>query len=118
MLMDKVIQAVGRLIRQAREDAGLTQSELGDALGISGNAVTKIENGRSALTLGHLTKLPAILHRPVSYFLGIEFDLSADEEELLTLYRALPEGLPREYVFTFIRSWVQQTKDWQESDEE
>lgn len=92
--MGELGKLAAQRIREAREAAGLTQAELGDALGISGNAVTKIENGRSTLTLKHLEELPKILNRPIEYFLGLDTDLTAEEERLLALYRRLPTGGP------------------------
>jgi transcriptional regulator with XRE-family HTH domain len=92
--------------------AGLTQVELGDALGITGNAVSKIEGGYATLTLDHLFKLPKILGQSISYFLGLpEADttppLTPDESELLGLYRALPEGFPRDSARGILRTLLE-----------
>lgn len=81
-------------IREAREAAGLTQVELSDYLGITRDAVSKIENGRSTLTLQHLEQLPKILNRPIEYFLGLDTGLTSEEEYILGLFRALPEETP------------------------
>jgi transcriptional regulator with XRE-family HTH domain len=94
-------------IRDAREEAGLTQAELADALGVTRAAVTSIENGRSTLTLKNLEELPRILHQPLAYFLGIETDLIPDESEFLELYRALPEGFPRQSAKGILRTLLE-----------
>lgn len=84
-------EGIGRRIKTAREFAEMTQNELGDKLGIGANAISKIETGRSMLTLEHLFALPAILDRPLSYFLNIPTtNLEPDEETLLSLFRQLP----------------------------
>ena len=111
--MDTITGITSKRLRAAREAAGLTQAELGDSLGISGNAITKIEAGRSTLTLPHLVELPKILHQPITYFLGLEnpAGLTDDEAELLELYRAVEEPRFRRYVLTFIRDWIEGEAD-------
>lgn len=108
---DRLNKEIGKRIRSARQEGGLTQSELGDHLGITKNAVGRIENGFNALTMKNLFELPGILHRPITYFLGLETSLQTDEEELLLLYRTLPVE-SRSYVFRFLRGWVEETRDW------
>jgi transcriptional regulator with XRE-family HTH domain len=94
-------------IKQAREAEGLTQAELADSLGVTRALITSLENGRSTLILKHLEVLPKILHRPISYFLGLDTNLTADEEELLALYRSLPTTGPlRRFVMAQVRSFV------------
>jgi transcriptional regulator with XRE-family HTH domain len=107
----KTMTDLGKLaaqrIRDAREGAGLTQAELADALGITRAAVTSIENGRSTLTLRNLEELPRILHKPLTFFLGLDSGLTADEAELLELYRALPPGFPRESARGILRTLLE-----------
>lgn len=88
----------------------MTQAELADHLGVTRALITSLENGRSALTIHHLEELPKILHRPISYFLGLESDcnLSSDEEELLALYRSLPATGPlRRFALAQVRAFVE-----------
>lgn len=97
---------VGKRIRAARLSQNLTQAELGDYLGITRDAVSKIELGNSTLTLQNLEKLPAILDRPISYFLGLEIpSLSNDESEVIHLYRALSDEARRLALAT-LRAWL------------
>ena len=107
--IEKILDSIGTKIRRAREAAGLTQVELGDALGISGNAVAKIERGRSMLTLKHLLALPKILNRPISWFLDLPGvpELTPDEEDLLAAYRALPPGISREQGLDLLQAWAE-----------
>ena len=77
-------------------------------LGIGRAAYSNIENGLSLITVDHLLKLPHILHKPVTYFLGIGTEnLSADEAEWLELYRLLPPEA-KSLVTTFVKVAVQQ----------
>jgi transcriptional regulator with XRE-family HTH domain len=62
-------QQIGRRIRQARETAGLTQEDLGRALGVSGVAVGHYERGARAVGIADLEKIADLLHRPVTWFL-------------------------------------------------
>lgn len=94
--MNHLTKTIGRRVRAAREAAGLTQADVGDSLNLSPDAVSKIELGQSNLTLANLEKLPAILGRPIAYFLGIEVPKLSDEEsEVIHLYRALSDEARR-----------------------
>lgn len=42
--MDKIKQNLGIVVREAREKAGLTQSELSEALGLGDKTILNIEN--------------------------------------------------------------------------
>ena len=56
---------IGDLIVEKRKEHGLTQTELGSMLGISGKAVSKWERGLSKPCDEHLKKLIALLGLPV-----------------------------------------------------
>lgn len=56
---------ISNLILQKRKERGLTQSELGAMLGISGKAVSKWERGLSVPCEEHLKKLIDLLGLPV-----------------------------------------------------
>ena len=106
---------VGLRLRSAREDAGITQGELADALGLSKSQISHFESGRNLLTLEHLKKLPKILNRPVNYFLGESANpsLSPDEDELILHYRQIPERLRSLFMET-AQSYAAQKEDDQE----
>ncbi len=106
--IEEILDAIGTKVKRAREEAGLTQVELGDALGVSGNAVARIERGRNSLQLKHLLALPKILNKPIAWFLDLPGvpGLTPDEEELLAAYRALAPGYPRKYGLEILQGWV------------
>lgn len=86
---DKLL--IGIRIREARERAGLEQSDLGNLLGMSQAGVSKLERGM-ALTLENLFKLSEVLDCSVAWLLGIGTDdLNWKEVRLLELFRALPD---------------------------
>lgn len=66
--MDRYRQ-IGRRIRQARESAGLTQEQLGRALGVSGVAVGHYERGARSVGIAELERIAATLRRPITWFL-------------------------------------------------
>jgi len=64
---------IGRRIRIAREEAGLTQGELGNHLGVSHAAISDLERGiLKKIDVFDLEKIARILGKPMAYFLGRE----------------------------------------------
>ncbi len=61
---------LGRRIREARQLRGLTQTQLGKALGVSYQQIQKNETGRSRISAQRLDDLCKILQMPLSFFLG------------------------------------------------
>jgi transcriptional regulator with XRE-family HTH domain len=58
----------GRRIRTLRLAAGLSQTEVGDALGITFQQIQKYENGTNRVSSGRLTELAKFLDLPVTAF--------------------------------------------------
>jgi transcriptional regulator with XRE-family HTH domain len=91
---------VGRRLREARLLAGLNQSELGDAIGVSFQAVQKYETGSNRLSASRLFQAAKVLGRPVSFFFdslegeapGPTESLARDEIELIRHYRHVGEA--------------------------
>ncbi len=84
---------VGRQMRKARKQAGLTQGELAAAIGIEEGRYGNYERGWVLAPTDVIIKLRERLHRPADYFLGYEVlpGLRPDERELLQHYRELPQ---------------------------
>lgn len=66
---DKVGKAMGAKVRRFREAAGLSQTELGDKLGVSYQQVQKYERGASRLSLDTFLRLARALEQPLAAFL-------------------------------------------------
>src|SRR4051812_20142193 len=60
---------VGRRIKRAREERGLSQAALGDAIGYKASMVSAFENGSRRLKVEDLTKLCVALDKEPEYFL-------------------------------------------------
>jgi transcriptional regulator with XRE-family HTH domain len=65
---DPVDIHVGRQLRLARELAGLTQTDIGNELGMSFQVVQKYEQGEIRVSASRLFQLSSLLGRPVGYF--------------------------------------------------
>ena len=59
---------VGARLRQRRTLLGMTQTHLGDALGMSFQQVQKYERGTNRISAGRLFYLSGVLDVPVEYF--------------------------------------------------
>jgi len=58
---DEMDRAIGALIRARRLKKGIGQSQLGEALGVTGMAVQHYETGRSSLTVVKLVQIAEAL---------------------------------------------------------
>jgi len=59
---------VGQLLRHRRWLAGLTQQQLGDAVGIKFQQIQKYETGMNRISASRLWELSRALDVPVSFF--------------------------------------------------
>jgi Zn-dependent peptidase ImmA (M78 family)/transcriptional regulator with XRE-family HTH domain len=66
----QVTRDIGARIRQAREEQGISQADLAQALGLSQAAVSNIEGGARALRVDELIGISQTLGRAVDYFLA------------------------------------------------
>ena len=61
---------IGIAIRDAREDAGITQTELAARMGVAQSALSRIEAGRANITVEMLSRIANALGAPLSVKLG------------------------------------------------
>ena len=59
---------IGRRIRVRRQELGLSQTELGNALQVSFQQVQKYEKGTNRISAGRLQELGQVLNVPVTFF--------------------------------------------------
>lgn len=62
--------ALGLRIRQARRKSGMTQAQLGEALGTSGQAIQKYEKGENNIPSNKLFELAHVLRVPAAELVG------------------------------------------------
>lgn len=75
-----MLEDIGKKIRRAREDQGISQKDLGMALGLSDKAVSAYEASRTIPPLETLVRIAEELSKPLDYFL----DSNADEYRIET----------------------------------
>ena len=83
---------VGKRVRMRRTLMGMSQTKLGDALGLTFQQVQKYENGSNRIGASRLYQISQILAVPVSYFFEEMDQLTAVANENAP---ATGEALPR-----------------------
>jgi transcriptional regulator with XRE-family HTH domain len=69
---DNVDVEVGRLVRVQRISRGLSQTELGNQIGVTFQQVQKYESGANRISMGRLTRIGKVLGVGVTYLLGAD----------------------------------------------
>lgn len=62
------VPGLGRRISQARTEAGLTQAQLGHAVGLDRTAIAKLEAGTRKVSASELVAIATALDRPIDWF--------------------------------------------------
>ncbi len=116
-MVDEIDIRIGRKIREARIlTAGsgpgpLTQTELGEAVGVSFQQIQKYENGTNRISGSRLWQIAEHLNRPISFFFeGIDGGKSIPvipDNALVTakMFHELPEGGLKKQVYGLIKSF-------------
>lgn len=87
---------MSQIIKELRQKSGLTQSELGEKLGVKKSAINKYESGKvSNIKRSTIEKMANIFNVYPSYLMGFEDEqkdrLNEDEKYIIKSYRALNE---------------------------
>ena len=89
---------IGKRIREARENAGLTQKELAKKIGVTGSAITNYEQGTSHPKENILYSLINVLNVDANFLFQdmmnselLDFTVEPHEKDLLQKYRRLPD---------------------------
>jgi transcriptional regulator with XRE-family HTH domain len=96
---------VGARVRLKRQMLGMSQTELGDAVGITFQQIQKYEKGSNRIGSSRLQQLADTLDVPVSYFFeGLPGNGSGrkkdERDEAFTAFLTDPDGV------RFIRGWL------------
>jgi transcriptional regulator with XRE-family HTH domain len=67
---EKAFDNLGNFLLSARLERGLSQQELGERCGLHQSYVSLLERGRRVPTIGQLTRLAAVLERPLQWFIN------------------------------------------------
>lgn len=96
-------QELGKRLRIAREDCGMTQDEVGRHLAVSRPTVAQMELGNRAVTSLELDKLAYLFGRGIGEFVAESFE---EEDALAALFRAQPEMASQRDVADSLRACV------------
>ena len=88
---EKVLNELAIRIRTARQEARLSQSALGQSIGVSDKSVSSYEQGRSTPPFAKLKKIAISTRQPLSYFTQEDNDEATITGKLLSIERELLE---------------------------
>lgn len=108
---------IGYRIKEARERLGLTQTELGSIVGVTGSAITNYEKETSHPKEQIIYKLMETLNVDANYLFQDavhlpkkENDITLTEYEHIKKYRVLDEHGKEMVDFTLQKEWERSTK--------
>ena len=102
---------LGQRIQELRKQAGLSQEGLGEALGVSRQAVSKWEGDNGIPELDTLIAMSKLFGIPVGQLLGVETpEEAADQEE-----EKAPAGFTEEQVEEILRRYVEESRQHERS---
>lgn len=88
---EKELNELATRIRTARQQARLSQSSLGQHIGVSDKSISSYEQGRSTPPFAKLKKIAEFTNQPLSYFTQEDNDEAAITGKLLSIERELNE---------------------------
>jgi len=101
-------QHVGARLRLRRSLLEMSQSELGEKLGVTFQQVQKYERGTNRVGASRLYHLAKVLEVPVTYFFeGLDEDGPTEAHDDLFEFIASPDGIAMARAFTGIQSTAQ-----------
>ena len=65
-----MIKEIGKRIRIARDEARMSQLQVGVALGVTDKTISGYESGRIAPPIDNLSQLADLFKKPIGFFLG------------------------------------------------
>jgi transcriptional regulator with XRE-family HTH domain len=103
---------LGNRIRVRRTELGMSQAELGSALGLSFQQVQKYEKGKNRITAHRLQEIAKVLRMPLNFFYGgsanklaADAMISRDPKynlRLLRAYNAIPDLILKRKLVTLM----------------
>lgn len=112
---DEVDKHIGKLIREQRENLGMTQSQLAHATQVSYQQIHKYEHGANRISAGRLWLISEALNLPVQFFYegvsrsGIAQQVDKESRiclELARQFRQIPNERHQEALLSLVRVLV------------
>lgn len=88
---EKDLNELASRIRTARQEARLSQSSLGQYIGVSDKSISSYEQGRSTPPFAKLKKIAEFTNQPLSFFTQEDNDEATITGKLLSIERELNE---------------------------
>lgn len=99
---------VCNLLKSLRKDAGLTQKELADKVGVTNSTISFYEQEERSPSVDMIIRLSKIFNVSVDYLLGIDqkrnINLSGLKEEDIQLIQCMVEHLKNKKVQTYSKN--------------
>ena len=76
------MQSFGQRLKNLRRDAGLSQSDLSDRIGVSIQSISKWENDNTMPDISQIVPLAAVLGVSTDWLLGVGMNEDSDREKL------------------------------------
>jgi Helix-turn-helix. len=121
-MSSSINREIGKRIKTIREDMGISQTILGNLVGVSYQQIQKYENGRSTISAEKLDRIAASLKIPVSYFFknhkkdekDIEYfteiiktvKLNSEEKTLIKGYRSMKNKDARRGLLLLVKGLI------------
>jgi len=110
-LPNKFSTAIGELIRSAREEKGMSQGELAEAIYKRRTSISDIEKGKMYPDIVSMMLISNFLQKPLSYFIPSNFrgfpeysEITEEEEELLFHFRRIQQPEQRKIAIAQVRT--------------
>lgn len=107
-------KSIGEKVRARRLEAGLSQDDLGKALGVSFQQVQKYEKGSNRVSASRLGDIAKILGESMSYFTGVHDTPTTSKftklltdppsQRLLTAFALIPDQATRYKIVGLVES--------------
>ena len=79
-MSSEILRIVGKRIEEVRKTQGLTQQELGDAIGVSRQRIGQYEKGERILKIDRFSEIAKTLNVSMSYLLNLSNVSSTDKD--------------------------------------
>ena len=99
----RIKKLVGKQVRKAREELGISQETLGDKTDYAGPTISQLESGQFRISLESLERVAKVLNKPLSFFLPEDMEkdytlpskLTAVERELAEIKKTITKRAVR-----------------------
>jgi transcriptional regulator with XRE-family HTH domain len=101
---DDADRRIGLRLRDLRLQRGMSQTGLGNAIGVTFQQVQKYEKGLNRVTGARLERVASLFDVPVSFFYGD--GSTSDISRLVEMYQSIADPRKREAILTLVQSMV------------